>query len=85
MYFNAAFGTPMMKIGIVVAMTKPSFHMMAHDRRIAENTASDRLSDYMETFFSDRAIVSNPTFEFLWFSTEGVPSSTPAVYYLDKL
>ena len=29
--------------------------MIAHDRRIAENAASD----YMETLFSDRAIVSD--------------------------
>ena len=34
---------------------KPSFHMIAHNRRIIENTASD----YMETLFSDRAIVSD--------------------------
>ena len=46
--------------------------MIAHDRRIAENTASDRqrlygnsfqrsaiVSDYMETLFSYRAIVGD--------------------------
>ena len=29
---------------------KPSFHMIAHDRRIAENTASDRQRLYGNTF-----------------------------------
>ena len=33
--------------------------MIAHDRQIAENT----VSDYMETLFSDRAIVSDPTLQ----------------------
>ena len=27
---------------ITIKTRKPSFHMLAHDRRIAENTASDR-------------------------------------------
>ena len=35
--------------------TKPSFHMIAHDRRIAENSGSD----YMEILFRDRAIVGD--------------------------
>ena len=34
---------------------KPSFHMIAHDRRIAENVPAI-VSYYMETLFSDRAI-----------------------------
>ena len=33
--------------------------MITHDRRIAENTASDRQRVYMETLFSDRAIVGD--------------------------
>ena len=47
--------------------------MIAHDRRIAQNTASDYMetlfsdraiiSDYMDTLFSDRAIVGDPTLQ----------------------
>ena len=33
-----------------VAIVKPSFHMIAHDRQIAENTASDRQRLYGNTF-----------------------------------
>ena len=57
--------------------------MIVHDHRIAENTASDSqrlygntfqrdraiVSDYMETIFSDRAIVSDPTLQ--WFYRYG--------------
>ena len=33
--------------------------MIAHDRRIAENTASDRHRLYMEALFNDRAVVND--------------------------
>ena len=33
-----------------VVILKPSFHMIANDRRIAENTASDRQRLYGNTF-----------------------------------
>ena len=38
-----------------LAQLSLGFHMIAHDHRIAENTSSD----YMETLFCDRAIVSD--------------------------
>ena len=39
-----------------VVILKPSFHMIANDRRITENTASDRQRLY-GTRLSDQAIV----------------------------
>ena len=39
-------------------MLRLVFHLIAHDRRIAENTASDRQRLYRNTF-SDRTIVGD--------------------------
>ena len=48
-------------------MLKPSFHLIAHDRQIAENTASDRQRLYGNTFqrssAGSSAIVSDPTLQ----------------------
>ena len=45
------------------AFVKPSFHMIAHDRAGSLKILPAIVIDYMETLFSDRAIVSDPTFQ----------------------
>ena len=56
--FFCKLNNPVKVLKNCIVAVKPSFHLIAHDHRIAENTASDRQGLY-ETLLSDRAIVSD--------------------------
>ena len=74
-----------MRLGLL-STPKPSFYMIAHDRRIAENTASDRRQLYMETLFSDRAIVSiiSDYMETLFSDRIGRSSADPTLQWFQR-